>query len=209
MRARYRLTHALTRALARLLTGWRVGGTEHLPPRGPYIVAGNHISLLDPPLLGAALPQEAAFFAKAELFRNPLFAALIRSYNAIPVRRGSADREAIERALAALRAGRVLAIFPEGTRDRRARIRPAKSGVGLFAVQTGLPVVPALVTGTNRFLRALVRRPRVTITFGPAILPPPDAPGDPAARRAAYDAVGQAWYESVVALAAAHERGPR
>jgi 1-acyl-sn-glycerol-3-phosphate acyltransferase len=203
VRPHYRFATLVIRALARLLTGWRVSGLEHLPRSGAYIVAGNHISMLDPPLLGSALPVEAAFLAKVELFENPLFGALLRSLNAIPVRRGEADREAIERALAVLRGGRALVMFPEGTRDKQARLREPKAGLGLFAVQTGLPVIPAYIVGTNRFRAALVRRPRISITFGPPIEPPAaPAAGDAAARRAAYDAIARAWRDALLALEA-------
>ncbi len=207
MRPWYHLAILTIRLLARVFGGWRVTGVEHLPRSGAYIVAGNHISMFDPPLLGAALPVEAAFIAKAELFKNPLFGALLRSYNSIPVRRGEPDRQAIEHALEVLRGGRALAMFPEGTRDRLARIRTPRRGLGLFAVQTGLPVVPAYIAGTNHFRRALIRQPRVTITFGPPFRPPAVDSDDPVARRAAYDAVGVAWREALLALEAAHARG--
>lgn len=200
MRLLYRFVVTTTRALARLFVGWRITGIEHLPQGTPYIVAGNHISMLDPPLIGSALPVEAAFIAKVELFRNPLFGGLIGALNAIPVRRGEPDRAAIDRALATLRGGRALVIFPEGTRDRLARLRPPKPGLGFFAVQTQFPVVPAYITGSNRLRRALVRRPRIAIAFGPPIAPPLP-PADPSARRAAYDAVGAAWLAAIRSLA--------
>lgn len=206
MRLWYDIATSLIRFLSRLLADWRVAGLEHLPRSGAYIVAGNHISVLDPPLLGSALPVEAAFIAKAELFRNPLFGALLRSYNALPVRRGEPDRGAIEHALTVLRGGRALVMFPEGTRDRQARIRRAKPGLGLFAVHTGLPIVPAYIVGTNRLRSVLLRRRRIVITLGPPFLPPPLPADEGAARRAAYDSVGVAWREAVLALEAAESR---
>jgi 1-acyl-sn-glycerol-3-phosphate acyltransferase len=206
VRAHYVAVCSTIRVLARALCGLRVTGLEHLPSRAPFIVAVNHISMLDPPVVGAVLPLECAFFAKVELFRNPAFGALIRSLNAIPVRRGEADREALEAGLAALRGGRSLVIFPEGTRDRAARLREPRRGLGFLAVQTGVRVVPAYVSGTNRFRRALARNPRITLAFGPALPPPAPTPADAAARRAAYDAVGAAWLAAERALEAAFQR---
>jgi hypothetical protein len=113
------------------------------------------------------------------------------------------------RARAALRAGRSLVIFPEGTRDRDARLREPKRGLGFLAVQMGVPVVPAYVSGTNRFRHALARRSRIALAFGPPILPPTPAADDPGARRAAYDEVGRAWSSAMRALEAAHaDAGP-
>lgn len=209
MRPGYWLVSRSAYVLALGLGGLRVTGREHLPPRAPYIVAANHISVLDPPVMGGALPVECAFFAKVELFANPLFGAFIRGLNAIPVRRGSADREALSRALAALRGGLPLVIFPEGTRDRSARLRPAKPGLGFLAVSAGTPIVPAYISGTNRFRCALARSPRMAVAFGPAIPPAGPLPDDPAARRNAYEEVGRAWREAVGRLEAATRAAPR
>jgi 1-acyl-sn-glycerol-3-phosphate acyltransferase len=209
VRPHYWAVCLLIRALARALGGLRITGRERLPRDHPFLVAVNHISALDPPVLGASLPFECTFFAKVELFRNPLFARLISSLNAIPVRRGEADRVALARARAALRGGRSLVIFPEGTRDRDARLREPKRGHGVLAVQMGVPVVPAYVSGTNRFRHALARRSRIALAFGPPILPPTPAADDPGARRAAYDEVGRAWSSAMRALEAAHaDAGP-
>jgi 1-acyl-sn-glycerol-3-phosphate acyltransferase len=201
MRPWYRFAHDTMYALARALCGLRVSGLEHLPPP-PFIIAANHISLFDPPILGCVVPYEVAFMAKVELFEKPLLAPLIRSLNAFPVKRGLPDREAIDRALATLRGGRALIMFPEGTRDRSAlRIREPKFGVGLFAVSAQLPVVPAYMAGTNRFSRALLRAPRFSVVFGPPITPPRVPPADdPEGRRVAYEAVASAWHAAVTRL---------
>ncbi|MFN0150336.1 MAG: lysophospholipid acyltransferase family protein [bacterium] len=186
--------------LSRIFCGLRVTGREHLP-EPPFIVAANHISLFDPPILGAVIPYEGAFMAKVELFQKPILAPVIRSLNAFPVRRGALDREAIARALETLRAGRALMLFPEGTRDKSGGpVRPAKLGVGLFAVSSGLPVVPAYIHGTDRFRSALLRRPRFSVTFGPAFMPPSPPEGDAAARRAAYEEVANTWHARVTAM---------
>ncbi len=208
VRPHYRAVCFAIRALGRALSGLRVAGLEHITGRRPLVIAANHISVLDPPVLGAVVPFECTFFAKVELFRNPLFGALIRSLNAIPVRRGEADREALTRALAALRAGRSLVIFPEGTRDRTGRLREPKPGLGYFATQAGVPVVPVYISGTNRFRPTLARRPRISVAFGPPFAPPATPAEDPAARRAAYDEVGRRWSAAMRALEGALRGGP-
>lgn len=200
MRLWYRFACGTITGLGRVFCGLRVSGLEHLP-EPPFIVAANHISLFDPPVLGAVIPYEGAFMAKVELFRNPILGNLIRSLNAFPVKRGLPDREAIDRALETLRAGRALMLFPEGTRDKSGGpIRAAKLGVGLFAVSTGLPVVPAYIHGTNRLRTALLRRPGFSVTFGAPFAPPAAPENDSEARRAAYEAVASAWHARVVAL---------
>jgi len=209
MRFWYRFACGTITGLGRVFCGLRVSGLEHLP-MPPFIVAANHISLFDPPVLGAVIPYEGAFMAKVELFQKPILAPLIRSLNAFPVKRGLPDREAIDRALETLRVGRALMLFPEGTRDKSGGpVRPAKLGVGLFAVSTGLPVVPAYIDGTNRFRSALLRRPPFSITFDAPFLPPPAPEGDADARRAAYEEVARTWHARVSALreSALRERG--
>ena len=204
MRPWYLFVHKLMYVLGRALGGLRITGLEHLPPP-PFIVAANHISLFDPPVLGGVVPYEVAFIAKVELFQNPLLGPIIRSLNAFPVKRGLPDRDAIARAITTLRGGRALVMFPEGTRDRSAlRIREPKFGVGLFAVSAQMPVVPTYMAGTNHFLRALVRAPRISVAFGPPIKPPPiPRADDPDARRLAYEKVAADWHQAVSQLRAA------
>jgi 1-acyl-sn-glycerol-3-phosphate acyltransferase len=151
-----------------LLTGWRITGTEHVPQSGGLIVAANHISFWDPPLIGAALPREMHYLAKEELFRGPLLGPLVRSLNAIPIRRGMADLSGLSKAIDALKAGGALIVFPEGSRMRDGRLHPARPGVGLIAVNTDVPIVPCYVSGSNQQRRWWGRRVRVQIRLGPA-----------------------------------------
>lgn len=144
-------------------------GVEHVPREGPLLVAANHLSVLDPPLVGAVLPRELDFMAKAELFRVPGLAGLIRRLNAHPVDRSGSDAAALRLALRLLAAGRALLIFPEGTRGVEGRLGPARAGAGMLAAMSEVPVVPTCIRGTGRALPrgAIVPRPvRVTVTFG-------------------------------------------
>lgn len=150
----YRLSQGTCRAAARALRGLSVSGLERVPERGPVIVAANHVSLMDPPLVAIALyPRRLPhFMAKEELFRLPVFGSMIRGYGAIPLDRGRGDVGAIRRSLDVLEEGGCMVVFPEGTRSRDGRPGRPKAGVGLLARDGRAPVVPARVRGTDRLL---------------------------------------------------------
>ena len=175
------------------LSGWEVRGREHIPSTGGVIVAANHISFWDPPLVGTAAVRELHFLAKEELFRTPVLGPLIRSFNAIPIRRGVADLSGLTKAMDVLRAGRALIMFPEGTRARDGELRVARPGVGMLAVATDARVVPACIWGSNQPAKWLFRLGKVRVWFGPPRtwreLAGPDAGLEP----------GRALYESVSA----------
>ena len=143
----------------------RVSGVENIPANGPVILASNHLSLIDPPLVGAFSTRPARFMAKEELFAHPLFGTIIKALGAFPVRRASADRQAIKNGLAILDEGGVMAIFPEGTRSLNGEVGKAMPGVLMLAAKSGAAIVPIALGGTN-----LISRqnwfPRVSIRFG-------------------------------------------
>jgi 1-acyl-sn-glycerol-3-phosphate acyltransferase len=139
-------------------------GAEHLPREGAALVVCNHISLRDPPFVGAAcVPRRARYMAKSELFRIPVLGALIRALGAFPVVRGGADREAYRTAREILAAGHLLVMFPEGTRHRDGRLRPGFRGAGALALAPGVTVVPAAIWGSRRPLGP------VRVAFGPPL----------------------------------------
>jgi 1-acyl-sn-glycerol-3-phosphate acyltransferase len=145
-----------------------VGG-HHVPATGPVLLVSNHLSVLDPPLVGGATDRQLSFLAKAELFRIPLFGRLIRGLNARPVRREGADAAALREALRMLGEGRALLVFPEGTRGSGGELQAAKAGAGMLAVLSAAPVVPVYISGSGQAWprgRRLPRRSRVTVTFG-------------------------------------------
>jgi 1-acyl-sn-glycerol-3-phosphate acyltransferase len=133
---------------------YRAAGTEHLPRSGGYVLAASHLSNLDPWALGLALwPRRfLRFMAKSELFWFPL-GALIAACGAFKVRRGRADLEAIETAVALARDGHVIAMFPEGTRRkkglRKTRQAHAHTGAARIALDAGVPLVPVGIRGTD------------------------------------------------------------
>jgi len=166
IRADFRAGQFLIRVTFRILWGMRILREETLDMDENYIFACNHLSYVDPPLVGSTLPREVHFMAKEELFKNPAFAWLIERYNAIPVRRGAFYRRAMERALSLLARGRSLLIFPEGTRTKGEGLGKPRKGVGYLALHSGVPVVPLYVHGSNRLASALLRRPRLAVVQG-------------------------------------------
>jgi 1-acyl-sn-glycerol-3-phosphate acyltransferase len=171
VRLRYRLAWWFSNFVARVFLGLRIEGREHIPKSGGVLVACNHISYWDPPLLGVAYNRELFYMAKKELFRNKLFGALIRAYNAIPVSRGVFSRGALEKAIGVIRSGRSIVIFPEGRRSEPGVLGEPKPGLGMVAEKTGCPIVPAYVIGSDTIKRCLIRRRSLQICFGPAIRP--------------------------------------
>ena len=158
-----------TVAFMRLMFRLEAIGTENVPAHGPVLLVANHSSVLDPPLIGGASDRQLTYLAKAELFKIPLFGALIHGLNARPVRREGADPGALRTAKRVLEEGGALLVFPEGTRGDEGVIRPAKPGAGLLAVSSGAAVVPVYVRGSGRAWprgRRLPRPAKVTVTFG-------------------------------------------
>jgi 1-acyl-sn-glycerol-3-phosphate acyltransferase len=166
----YYLGRALFRLFFRLLCRWRVTGVETCPRWGPLILAPNHISYLDPPAAGSAVPQPVWFMAKHELFAIPVLGTILPLVNAFPVRRGTADRAALRRAEALLREGKTVVLFPEGMRRFDGRLGDPEPGVAFVALRTQAPVVPVALVGTDRALprhSALPRPARVEARLGP------------------------------------------
>jgi 1-acyl-sn-glycerol-3-phosphate acyltransferase len=152
--------------------GLSVEGLEHVPQRGPYLVAANHHNYLDGIVLGVSVPAPIAFLVMPRVWRaTPLHPAFHRHIGSIPLQVDRADVGALRRALAALDHGRVVGIFPEGPFSVRGRLERGLPGVALLALRSGVPVVPAGIRGTWQALHG--RRfyvPRATplaVRFGP------------------------------------------
>jgi 1-acyl-sn-glycerol-3-phosphate acyltransferase len=168
----YGILKPLAVFLMRRWFGLRVRGAEHIPSSGPALIVSNHQSILDPPLIGGATRRQIYFLAKAELFRIPVFGPLIRALHARPVRREGSDPRALRTAALLLKEGKALLVFPEGTRSLDGRLGEGKPGVGMLAVTSGAPVVPAYVSGTLEALpkgATWPRRSQVSVSFGPAL----------------------------------------
>ncbi len=171
----YGLSHALFRVFYEVLFRGEVLGREHLPREGGYIVACNHASFVDPLAAGLYLPQQVAFFARRTLWKPGFASWWLDGVGTIPVDRdGGTDVAAIKRVLQTLKAGKVVILFPEGTRSRDGSLQAPKPGIGLIACRTAVPVVPARIFGSfEAFGRA--GRPRlgtpISVRYGPALAP--------------------------------------
>lgn len=168
-RISYAIVRALLRALVLLLTRTRVSGREHLPRSGAGIVVSNHIAAVDPAILIAALPRPIAPMSKVENARGvlKLFMPLVGAFT---VRRGAPDRRALRTAEHLLEQGRLLCVFPEGTRSADGTLGPAQGGAALLAIRSAAPIIPVAITGTPRiFSRRFpwLGFPRVAVTIGP------------------------------------------
>ena len=136
MNASYRIGWLLFRALYATYFRWRVFGAENVPLSGGVILASNHASFLDPPLVGSGLNRDINYLARESLFRFPGIGALLRSWNAVPVDRDGGGAAGLREILNRLLAGGAIILFPEGTRTRDGKLQPARSGIGL-TVQAG------------------------------------------------------------------------
>jgi 1-acyl-sn-glycerol-3-phosphate acyltransferase len=166
----YAVVRSLVVPFMRLYFRLHIEGAAHIPGAGPAIVAPNHKSFWDSFFVAAATRRHVRYMAKVELLRGPLGRLLIR-LGAFPVKRGQADAEALETARAILRAGGLLALFPEGTRVRDpGALGSPRRGAGRLALETGAPLIPAAITGTERlFLGPLPKPKRVQVAFGEPI----------------------------------------
>src|ERR1022692_4805851 len=148
---------------------WRVFNPERVPSTGPVILASNHASFLDPPLVGSGLHRGINYLARESLFRFPGIGALLRSWSAVPVDRDGGGAAGLRAILDRLLAGGGIILFPEGTRTRDGNLQPARSGIGLVVVKSTAPVVPVRVFGTFEAYGRHVKFPRprrVILTYG-------------------------------------------
>ena len=145
-------------------------GKENLPAEGGVILAANHMSNWDPPFLATFLSRPVSYMAKKELFDVPILRQIIESCYSFPVKRGAADRGAIKAALQALKEGRCIGLFPEGTRSRDGKIHKAEAGVALLAAMGDVPVVPAAILGTDRIFSLRSFFPKLTVIYGKPML---------------------------------------
>jgi len=181
----YRFCRVAAYGLARLLWGLRVVGRENIPVTGPVLVTSNHISNLDPPIVGCVIPREGGFAAKKELFTVPGLGWLIASLNSIPVDRARLSLTTLRTLGAHLESGKALVFFPEGTRSRDGSLREPRLGVGMLLTRHPVTIVPACVTGTDTPFRSMLRRGRMRVVFGrPYALPEEDRVAED--RREAY-----------------------
>lgn len=157
----YDVAHFGVKTMVRTVFGFRVVGAEKVPRSGGLIVAANHISNLDPPILGIAMARPVSYMAKKELFAVPVLGPVISRLYAFPVDRQAGGTAALRASLRMLKEGRCIGVFPEGGRNVSG-LNETKAGAAFLAAASGVPVVPAAIVGT-RHLRPL--HP-ITVVFG-------------------------------------------
>lgn len=153
------------------LFAWRVIGIENLPA-GACVVACNHISFWDGPLLWAAIEQKAYFMAKSELFRRPLLAKFLSWAGAFAVRRGKSDRGAINKAIGLVAKGKKVVVYIPGTRIRPGRKAVLKNGAAMIAIRGQVPIIPVAIIDSDRLFTLKGPRVRPTVIFGKPLQPP-------------------------------------
>ncbi|HKF37162.1 MAG TPA: lysophospholipid acyltransferase family protein [Ktedonobacteraceae bacterium] len=167
------LYHALrwiTTLIVAVAIHLRVFGLRNVPARGGFIMASNHLAWADIPLIALRLHRKVVYMAKEEYFSSRI-AWLVRFLGAFPVKRGEGDRQALRTGEEQLKKGKILVIFPEGTRSRTRTMAKGHAGMGMIALRTGVPVVPVAIWGSEKAFKEF--RPSVTICYGnPIVLKP-------------------------------------
>jgi len=148
MNLSYRIGWIVFRAIFATYFRWRVFGVENVPLQGGVILAANHGSFLDPPLIGCGVNRTISFLARESLFHFPGMGALLRSWSVVPVDRDGGGAKGLKMILNRLLAGGGIVLFPEGTRTKDGQLQPARSGIGLTVIKSTAPVVPVRVFGT-------------------------------------------------------------
>ncbi len=164
----YQLAKLVFRIILLIWTRKQVVGLKNVPRQGPVILASNHVSMLDPPLVAVLVPRRVVYMGKIELWKTPIIGPLYSLVGFIPVRRFEADLAALRRAEKALRQNHVLGMFPEGTRSGKPGLGKGLPGTAIIAIRTGAPIVPVGVSGTAGagVPHSLFRRTRVRVAFG-------------------------------------------
>lgn len=168
----YHFAKNLCAFFLRRLLSISITGLKNIPLQGAFILAGNHVSYLDPVILGAFCPRPLCYLAKIELFKNPFFGWLLRKVNAFPLKRHMSDISAIKQALKQLNSGKGIILFPEGTRSTDAKLKKGLGGVGFLSRKANVPIIPAFIKGADKALpkgAKFIRHSRITVVYGEPI----------------------------------------
>lgn len=168
----YLLGYSLSKAIAKTFFRYRVIGADNMIEEGPCIIAANHSSYLDPPLVGVACQRAVHYLARKSLLDVPILGPILPELNVIPVDQKNPERSALMGIIRVVKSGGAALIFPEGSRSPDGRLQPAQPGIGMIVAKTGAPVVPVRIEGSFEALPRGAAFPRlgpVTVSIGPAI----------------------------------------
>jgi 1-acyl-sn-glycerol-3-phosphate acyltransferase len=198
----YGLFHYISVVVYDMFFRGEVLGVEHLPKSGAFLIASNHASHLDPPIVGAFVQRQVCFFARKSLWKPGIAAWWLDAVGTIPVDRdGGQDVSAIKRVLRALANDKVLILFPEGTRTPDGALQTPKPGVGMIVCRTQVPVVPARIYGSFEAFGKGVKFPRagnkISVVFGPPLKPNEYDPGTGSDR---YQQASERIFRSIAKL---------
>jgi 1-acyl-sn-glycerol-3-phosphate acyltransferase len=169
----YEMLRVLIVSVFALVAHVHLRNRHNVPKHGPYIIAANHLSWTDIPLIPAYLPGKVIYMAKEESFHDR-FGWLVRFLGAFPVKRGEGDRHALKAANDLLKRGKVLIIFPEGTRSKTRTMAKGHAGLGMIALRANVPVIPVAISGSENALKKFGTE--ITISYGePMFLKPEGA----------------------------------
>lgn len=159
----YKISRAVVRTYLKLFYKWKIYGVENIPDSGSVILISNHISNFDPVVVICSTDRQIHYMAKEELFKVPILGKLLSIYGTFPIKRGGNDRKAIKTGLEILKKGKVLGIFPEGTRSKTGVIGQGLPGAALFALKSDAIVIPIGIASTYKYFKP------ITINFGKPI----------------------------------------
>lgn len=198
----YGLFHYIAVVIYDMCFRGEVAGLENLPRKGAFLIASNHASHLDPPIVGSQVPRQMCFFARKTLWKPGVASWWLDTVGTIPVDRdGGSDVSAIKRVLRALGDNKALILFPEGTRTPDGSLQTAKPGVGLIACRTQVPVVPVRIFGSFEAFgrgRKMKLGTPVSVVFGQPL--PPAAYDDPKAGKERYQRASEAIMAAIAKL---------
>ncbi len=165
----YQFCRGIYRLYFRLYHRGRILHGERLPMEGGVILAGNHVSFLDPPLFGGSCRREAFYMARDTLFRNPVANWVLRSWNCVPIKREGGDIAAMRTALRLLSEGKAVLMFPEGTRSKDGKLQEARAGIGMIVARSRATIVPIRIFGADKAMprgTSIPRPVKMAIAFG-------------------------------------------
>ena len=200
MKPIYRLGYTISKVVAKLGFRLRTYGRENLIEDGPAILASNHASYLDPPLVGVSCRKDVYFLARKSLFEKPVVGPILTQLNTVPVDRDRGDVGAIRAMIKLLKSGNRVLVFPEGTRSKDGNLQPARAGVGLLIAKSLAPVVPVRVFGSYAALPRSggIRFVPITVVIGkPLFFTKQDLGTD---ERAAYQVLSDRVMAAIAAL---------